>query len=612
MKSTPSAISRSFLRNILRPEAVFAVLAIFLGFGVVFLLPVGAGFDETAHLTRAIEISTRQLLPNRTLKHTPLVPLVISEVSYRGKVFNTPVEPDFFERYKNRKIDWDIVFPKTTYSVYFPLLYFPQAAIVLLARRLDWSVLALYYACRMAEVLGYVILGFLAVRLIPFGKWILALLALSPVALLQSGTISTDPYSNGVGFLFLAWVLHLAVTDAKITLRQVVLTLIMVFLLFAVKINASALAVLLFLLPRKRFPNARVYFLFIAVTAAMFLVILIGWNAYVSLDFRTDRPDRGVWMQVSGILADPLGFAGFFIGDFFRHAHEFIPQWIAVNPNFIGVVPPLVYPLYAACLLSAWASDPAAVAVSTRIRIWLIASGALGYVFAALFLYLGGRGPGDDIAVTGRYLVTAAPPVLLGLTLGKPIPLLRRVSAGWFTVAGALGGASIFLAGLYLTFYVLCGSSYYVPGLCYLPDYRNLDPTLAFTPPVTTANPVAQEFLAECASIHSIMIWPNPPASPDGARTTYALLDSNGTVLFETTLPNREIRFGDWYEIPIRPVENAAGQRLAIHITSDNPNATTALTFSISPVHEYEAGTLRVGTQEIDSDLYFHYGCKIR
>ena len=135
-----------------------------------------------------------------------------------------------------------------TRSVYSPALLLPQAlALRYLGLSLQLPALAVYYACRLVGLLSYLLLGWLAVRLIPFGKWLLAVLIVSPMALFQASTISADTISNGIGFFFLAASLAIAARK-EITLEDWLLLLGLIALLFIGKVNLLFLVLLPFLL----------------------------------------------------------------------------------------------------------------------------------------------------------------------------------------------------------------------------------------------------------------------------------------------------------------------------------------------------------------------------
>ena len=82
-----------------------------------------------------------------------------------------------------------------------------------LGRSVNLPALLLFYAGRSASLLSYLFLVWLALRWMPFGKWILAVLALTPMALFQAATITPDAISNGIGFLFITESLEIVASE---------------------------------------------------------------------------------------------------------------------------------------------------------------------------------------------------------------------------------------------------------------------------------------------------------------------------------------------------------------------------------------------------------------
>src|ERR1044071_1862749 len=109
-----------------------------------------------------------------------------------------------------------------------------------LGRSTGAPALPVLYTCRFAGLLSYLILIWLALRWIPFGKWILVVLALSPMALFQAATVTPDAISNGIGFLFIAGTLQLAKSE-EIDWKKCGTLILLVSLLFLAKVNLTAL-----------------------------------------------------------------------------------------------------------------------------------------------------------------------------------------------------------------------------------------------------------------------------------------------------------------------------------------------------------------------------------
>jgi len=217
---------------------LIAILCIF-GISACFLMPVGGGYDEETHLIRVWEMSGLTFIPNDKLGNEMPFPAVYWEMSYRRPFIIRAVEPDFWEKYSKLSIDaHDYIYGDVeTRSVYAPPLLLPQALVMrYLGRSLQLPALTVFYACRLVGLLSYLLLVWYSVRIIPFGKWVLAILASSPVAILQASTVSADAISNGIAFLFIAGSLSLA-HKKEIHWKEWLSFALLFFVLFWGKLN---------------------------------------------------------------------------------------------------------------------------------------------------------------------------------------------------------------------------------------------------------------------------------------------------------------------------------------------------------------------------------------
>jgi len=109
-----------FFFSLKQPEWVFLIVALLSGIGLCFLIPTQSGFDEITHLARIWEISGGYLIPNQKFSQGPNLPMAFSEISYRNQFFYDPVDPNFFAKYGDERIDWNNFTNHQTQSVYFP------------------------------------------------------------------------------------------------------------------------------------------------------------------------------------------------------------------------------------------------------------------------------------------------------------------------------------------------------------------------------------------------------------------------------------------------------------------------------------------------------------
>jgi uncharacterized membrane protein len=610
MGSIPVRYHFSWLKN---PEWVFVIIALLSGSVLCLLIPPQAGFDEITHLARIWEISGGYLVPNQRFSQGPYLPTAFLDISYRNQFFFDPVRPNFIANYMWERIDQRFLTYQTQ-SSYLPTPYLPQAfAVGLLGRILDAPVLLIFYACRALYLLGYVLLTFLAIRIIPFGKWLLTVLALAPIAVLQSSSISPDAYTNGASFLFIAWVLMLTVQEKRVSWKQLWITISITALLLMVKLNGAFLLPLLLLLVWKGFDSKKILPILAGATIILFSVFVIGWNIVAYSTFFLKTPDISASGQVIYILSHPFEFGVTLFHDFATHGLIYLREWVALYGFGATLVPPVTFPLFGLLLVAAWLFSPSPRAINARVRALLILTGIFGCfcMFMVIYLTFNTIGATSIVNLQGRHFTPILPVLLLGLVPGRK--LFSRL-ADWFVPVaigvGTLLTLAIYILGAYLSYYVVCGTSLYSPGLCYQPQYKNWAPNDHSTQPVAQGVLLQQTFTAVCAPLQSVRVWRAPAAQGSTGETLITLKDAgNGAVLAEDLVNNQIAADHAWLEMAFPPIDNAVGKQFVIEITSDVSDPAAGLSFGVSARREYLDGIV-INNVSADYDLIFQYGCE--
>ena len=193
------------------PSVIFLVISLLAGISWIFLMPAGAGYDEETHLARIYEISRYHLIPNSWLGvENNGIPESMMEISFRQKQFLLPVTFSDIQKGLSLGIQPIQGIKHETRATYSPFLYILQGLVFyFFGYHLHVSILGLYWILRFTYLISYVIAVFFAIRLMPKFKWTLFVLALAPMAMIQAVSISADPQTNGMSFLFVAWSLYL-------------------------------------------------------------------------------------------------------------------------------------------------------------------------------------------------------------------------------------------------------------------------------------------------------------------------------------------------------------------------------------------------------------------
>jgi len=595
-------------------KAEIYLIAVLLVFGIAasFLLPVGGGYDEETHLMRIWEMSTFTFVPNQKLGNDLPFPAVYWDLSYRRQMLVHTVEPDFWRKYGSLAIDArDYIYGDlSTRSVYSPPLLLPQALVMrLLGRSWQLPALTVYYACRLIGLLSYLILTWLAVRLIPFGKWAFAILVASPVAILQAASITSDSISNGIAFLFIGGTLAIA-QRKEIRWKEWAFLVFLFFVLFWGKLNLVPLAILPFLVIRpSKFKMRFGYFALLITALALCALEVVGWSLLAYSELRTPPEGTDPVGQIKFILTQPLEFIPILARTIWVNTPGYMRGWAAIYGYDYWPVPTWTFYLTIAGFITALFVREKDGEPTSQTRWGLLAVFIIAYVATIVSLYITFNPVGFDLidGVQGRYFTTVMPLLFLALA-GFPFLKGIRVPA-LVPVSLAAMGLTLYMAGMYLSYYVPCGPQYYQPGLCYRPRYKNWAPDEVYSQPVSSQLTLTQEIIPECDGATELRIWLDAENANPSGHTRFTLKDVNASRdMLDETVTNSTLPIRNWYALDFEPDWQSNGKFYLLTISSDE-QGTSGPKIAYSLRQEYPAGKLFENDQRIESDILFQIGC---
>ena len=588
-------------------EIYLLVVLLVFGLATSFLLPISGGYDEETHLMRVWEMSDLTFIPNDKLGGKLPFPAVYWELSYRRQTIVRPVEAGFWGKYKGLAIDaMDYIYGDVeTRSVYSPPLLLPQAIVMrLLGRHWHLPALTVYYLLRITGLLSYLLLAWLAVRTIPFGKWIMALLASTPVAILQASTISADAISNGIGLLFIGGSIAIAV-KSELRWKEAGTLALLFFLLFWGKLNIIPLAILPFLMIRpSQFRVKYGYIVVLLIAVILFALEVAGWNLLAYSRLATPPEGTDPAGQVKFMLTQPLAFLPILARNIWLNSAGYFLDWIAIYGFNYWPVPVGTYYFFIAALLAALLISDRTVEKPMR---WaLLVTFVIAYLATVVSLYVTFNPVGQTFieGVQGRYFITVMPLLFLALA-GVPFQKWTRAPASLPMFLGAMS-LVVFMAGMYLSYHVNCGSQYYKMGLCYQPNYKNWAPDALYSEPVSNQLTLQQEIVPECNGMSQLRIWVNANEADPQGKTEFILKDVGlNKEIASASVPNSELPAGDWYTLDFEPDWESNGRFYLFTILSNSNGAQIAYTLK----QEYTAGKLYENEEPIGKDMIFQWGC---
>ncbi len=595
--------------NKIKAEKFFLVFSIIFGIIICFLTPYGGGYDELTITARIWEISHFDFIPNDDAEGI-VIPAAFHNSSYRARFFFSPFTTEEINLKSKIVITPDQMSKEFTRSVYFPILYLPSAFIIgFFARVLNnIPIMFTLYLLKIFNLFIYILFVFISIKIIPFGKNIVSVIALTPMVLFQTISVSYYYLLYGIIFFYISYIFYLATKNSKISIKEFWLLLFLIFMIIASKPDSLILIFLLFILPIKKiFIKWQTIFLltFIIVN---FIFIVIGWNLLIYQNYIMNSSDTNMFRQSFFIISNPITYIKAILHDLQINGINYVKGWIG-DYGYTGSVPLIVYPLFLILIFLVSIFDNTPPANIGKNRVFLLVFSFINYFFTITVLYVIMSKVGSTVItdIHGKFFFVSGLLFFLSISgfINKKNRYIRLIS--FILVFLVL---SIYSLGLYLSYYTYCGPNLYISGLCYLPKYKNWAPETYTTGTLNDNFALQQTFVSECSGLSEIRILLAENSSISG-KIILKLFDrtSEELISMETIQPKPE-NLGSW--ISLQLTHPISSQKSSYIITVQPYDATdTNFIFSTAQRDEYLDGDLKINGKYPDTDLLFQYGCDV-
>jgi len=399
----------------------------------------------------------------------------------------------------------------------------------------------------------------------------------------------------------------------EISWQEVGSLIFLIFLLFLAKLNLVPLVLFPFLLiPPSKFTHKRTYPFLLAVTVLLLLVEVAGWNIIASTHIDALLSNGAdPTAQVLYLLGHPLTFLLTVIRDFLTNGWTYFQGWINGYGYYYWTPPQIVSFLFLLSLGSVLLADSTPEQANRKFRIVLILMFVASYLATVVSLYVSFTPVSSDqvLGVQGRYFIPLA--LLLFLTLSS-FSWRRKIptpSTRWVTLFLSLT-LSLNILGIYLSFHVPCGTTFYQTGLCYRPLFRDFPSEVRPSLPISKETALIQEFQVTCNGFAELRVLLAPSVPGDQGSTHFVLQDPvSGQTLVDTSLANDQIATEDWYPLHFDPDWHSAGKQYILTASGTNTLSDQGLRFIYTPQSEFDLGNLHENGQLLQEDMVLQYGC---
>ncbi len=281
--------------RIRKPEFIFIIFAFIFGVVFMFLTPPYKVPDESSHLLRACEVAD-------------------------GIFYNkTPAQNVECDKYIQKQ--FSLIRPAEVYQVtgYPPVLY-AFSALGLNAGKL-WGGAVMFYLGRIFNLLMWIALIAVAIRITPVFKYQFLFAALLPMSVYVGMSLSADAFNNAFSFLFFAYLFKL-IYDKKDLERQDYILLVLMSLLSAFTKGAIYPIFLFFFLPIKKYK-----YLF-SISCLGLAFALMSWWAAINLPFY--NPQASPELHRYLLLHNPFDFVLLYIKALIHNCFYYIRSCIGI------------------------------------------------------------------------------------------------------------------------------------------------------------------------------------------------------------------------------------------------------------------------------------------
>jgi uncharacterized membrane protein len=440
----------------------FAVFALLFGILFAVITPPLSTPDEHNHFLRAYQISEGGFLSSKVQNGTGgNEPHSILTLAQHIKPFTSLDKIDTLDNIHLNTHD-KIFYRFENTALYSPVAYAPQAVGILIGRIFDAPPIYLTYLARLFNVVAYVAVVYIAIRMLPFGKWAGVAVGLLPMHILLSGTTSADPFSTALAFLVVASVLRLRTYDRIMTTKEVLLLFGLTILVALAKLPYLLFLGFYLLIPARVLGGTVKRWLMLV--GGLFVVAIVIAGVWLALAKGESSPYGPAFVdnakQASFIAQHPVAFiktlARTFLGDF---GATFYKQYVA-SIGLLQTWPPLwATLLYTAFLTLTLYPIRAVAGTLKKYEKLLVAAIGFGcFMTTSVVLYLTWTRPGAALidGVQMRYftpLLFLLVPLLAVRAKSKKQATEGSLSPTWYRMVPV--AFLTFVFGMTVTWYYL-------------------------------------------------------------------------------------------------------------------------------------------------------------
>ena len=410
----------------INPQTAFLIIGLIYGLGFLLATPAFQVPDEYEHFYRSLYVSEGHIVPEKLGNLSGVyVPESVKETSdtvneewytfLQNRDNKTNLTPLLHIPFNSKNMVFEDI-SRIAVITYSPVPYLVSAFAIDLGKLFNLAPLVLLYIGRLANMLVWVFLTYLAIKITPVHKWVFFMLALLPMTIFEAASLSSDSFLLGISFLIIAILFKYAFDDnkKKIGIKEVYILGILLLLVGLAKSNYILLLFLIFLIPARKFGSRKNRIL---VTGSLFVVVvaIVGiWNLIVNGLYAPIIPQVSISGQIAYLLGDPFRFPYLLINTFISRGLSY--QFLFVGNFWLDIpLPTWWLGFYLITIIPIALLDKSRINITRNQKLISGATFILNAVTACALVYITWTPVGQNVidGIQGRYFIPIFPLLFL-------------------------------------------------------------------------------------------------------------------------------------------------------------------------------------------------------
>lgn len=299
-----------YYKKNIKEEHLFLMIAPIVCIFFMLVMPTFKSHDEYYHWLKAYEVSEGNLMtPIKDGIQGSIMPDSVAEVFPSDWIHMTYSDAKEILNVKLNEEEQGILNPETA-AVYSFVQYVPQAIGICIGRLVTDNVYIITYAGRAINMMFAILILYLAIKITPFGKKLLLIPAMIPIAIEGFTSLSPDAMTISISFLYIAYILYLAFGNKeKVKIKDKAILLLLSIIIALCKIVYIPLVMLILIIPKYKFKNEsnKNKLLNFIIIAGIAIIINLSWLAISSRYLSTFREGDST-VQVMLAISNPIEY----------------------------------------------------------------------------------------------------------------------------------------------------------------------------------------------------------------------------------------------------------------------------------------------------------------